>query len=235
MSDELIRAELFSAERLEQHAQSLAAAQPVVEPQSSEGGGSLARRLRDNSRLLVDAHQMLGRSAAHGQPMTPAAEWLVDNYHVIHAQVRQIRDDLPPGYYRQLPKLAAGPFAGFPRVLGIAWAFVAHTDSRFDPETTVPFVRAYQRVQPLTIGELWAMRDHAAHRAGRKSAPRRESIVENRAARAPRRHDRRRDPRHRTGRSRADAGGRASRFRRGRCIRPSPCNWCSACATRTRR
>ena len=61
---------------------------------------------------------------------------------------------MPPGYYRQLPKLAAGPFAGYPRVFGIAWAFVAHTDSRFDFEMLVRFVRAYQEVQPLTIGEL---------------------------------------------------------------------------------
>jgi cyclic beta-1,2-glucan synthetase len=42
-------------------------------------------------------------------------------------------------------------------VLGVAWAFVAHTDSRFDPESLRSFVRAYQRVQPLTIGELWAV------------------------------------------------------------------------------
>src|SRR5204863_2126594 len=67
------------------------------------------------------------------------------------------RDDLPAGFYRQLPKLAEGPLAGYPRVYGIASAFVAHTDSRFDPETLRRFVRAYQRVQPLTIGELWAV------------------------------------------------------------------------------
>jgi cyclic beta-1,2-glucan synthetase len=68
-----------------------------------------------------------------------------------------IRDDLPGGYYRQLPKLAEGPLEGYPRVFGLAWAFVAHTDSRFDPQTLCRFVRAYQRVQPLTIGELWAV------------------------------------------------------------------------------
>ena len=69
----------------------------------------------------------------------------------------EIREDLPPGYYRQLPKLAGGPLRGYPRVFGLAWAFVAHTDSRFDPEALRRFVRAYQRVQPLTIGELWAV------------------------------------------------------------------------------
>jgi cyclic beta-1,2-glucan synthetase len=87
----------------------------------------------------------------------PAAEWLLDNYHLVEAQIREIRDDLPVGYYRQLPKLAEGPFAGYPRVFGLAWAFVAHTDSHFDPAALRRFIAAYQRVQPLTIGELWAV------------------------------------------------------------------------------
>ena len=72
-------------------------------------------------------------------------------------QIREIRSALPPGYYRQLPKLVDGPFAGYPRVFGVAWAFVAHTDSRFDPEMLCRFLGAYQGVQPLTIGELWAV------------------------------------------------------------------------------
>ena len=69
--------------------------------------------------------------------ITPAAEWLVDNFHVVEEQIREIRDDLPRGFYRQLPKLADGPLQGYPRVFGIAWAFVAHTDSRFDPQMLV--------------------------------------------------------------------------------------------------
>ena len=96
-------------------------------------------------------------AADEGRAVTPAAEWLLDNYHLVEQQVREVRADLPPGYYRQLPKLSDGPLAGYPRVFGLAWAFVAHTDSRFDPETLTRFVRAYQNVQPLTIGELWAV------------------------------------------------------------------------------
>jgi cyclic beta-1,2-glucan synthetase len=42
-------------------------------------------------------------------------------------------------------------------VFGLAWALVEHTDSRFDKQMLVRFVDAYQRVQPLTIGELWAV------------------------------------------------------------------------------
>ena len=92
-----------------------------------------------------------------GGTVTPAGEWLLDNFPLVEEHIREIRDDLPPGYYRQLPKLDTGPFAAYPRVLGIAWGYVAHTDSRFDPETLRRFVRAYQKVQPLTVGELWAI------------------------------------------------------------------------------
>ncbi|HSJ98083.1 MAG TPA: glycosyl transferase, partial [Myxococcota bacterium] len=150
-----MRAELFSIERLEQHAESLAAAQRVT-PRPTRGR-PLARRLRDNGRVLLAAYRAIGDAVREQRAITPAAEWLVDNFHVAEEQIREIRDDLPRGFYRLLPKLADGPLAGTPRVFGLAWAFVAHTDSRFDPEALRRFVRAYQRVQPLTIGELWAV------------------------------------------------------------------------------
>ena len=154
-NEELIREELFSAERLEQHAESLALAQRVaVSPLTTH---SLSRRLADNGRVLLHAYHAIASVIDQGYPITPAAEWLVDNFHVVEDQIREIRSDLPAGYYRQLPKLADGPFAGYPRVFGLAWAFVAHTDSRFDPDLLCRFVRAYQRVQPLTIGELWGV------------------------------------------------------------------------------
>jgi cyclic beta-1,2-glucan synthetase len=100
---------------------------------------------------------MIARGMGERRAITPAAEWLVDNYYLVERQVREIRSALPAGYYRQLPKLADGPLMGYPRVFGLAWAFVAHTDSHFDAEMLHRFVRAYQNVQPLTIGELWAV------------------------------------------------------------------------------
>jgi cyclic beta-1,2-glucan synthetase len=154
--DELICAELFSVERLEQHAESLAAAQHVSESKRARGR-SLASRLRDNSRVLLDAYRSIAASDTDERAISPAAEWLVDNFHVVEEQIREIRDDLPRGFYRELPKLADGPLAGYPRVYGVAWAVVAHTDSRFDPQLLRAFLLAYQRVQPLTIGELWAV------------------------------------------------------------------------------
>ncbi|TLY74763.1 MAG: glycosyl transferase, partial [Gammaproteobacteria bacterium] len=154
-SGEVLRAELFSIERLEQHAASLAAAQQVTRRRTARR--SLSVRLRDNESALLAAYRAIIAAVAEGRAITPAAEWLIDNYHLVEDQIREVRQDLPPAFYRLLPKLASGPFNGYPRVFGLAWAFVAHTDSRFDPETLRQFVRAYQRVQPLTIGELWAV------------------------------------------------------------------------------
>ena len=150
-----IREELFSVERLEEHARSLATAQAVT-PMPNKGR-SLAGRLAENEAALLDAYRTMTAVIDEGRVITPAADWLIDNYHLIERQIRQIRTDLPPGYYRQLPKLAIGPFAGYPRVFGMVWAFVAHTDSCFDSEILRRYVRAYQEVQPLTIGELWAV------------------------------------------------------------------------------
>ena len=150
-----IREELFSVERLEAHACSLAAAQAVA-PQVTRGR-SLSPRLADNRDVLLSAYRSIVVAVEENRAITPAAEWLIDNYHVVEKQLLQISTDLPPGYYRQLPKLLTGPFAGYPRVFGIAWAFVAHTDSSFESDMFVSYINAYQDVQPLTIGELWAV------------------------------------------------------------------------------
>ena len=153
--EEPIRSELFSLERLEQHAESLAAAQGIEK--ETRRGRLLIPRVIDNGRVLLESYRAIARAIQEEHAITPAAEWLVDNFHIVDEQLREIQDDLPPGYYRKLPKLASGHLQGYPRVFGVAWAFVAHTDSRFDPEALSRFVTAYQRVQPLTIGELWAV------------------------------------------------------------------------------
>ena len=151
-----VRADLFGAERLEHHAQTLAAAQNVVTGDTRRVP-RLDGRVKDNAAVLLGAYQTCAQALHAGQTITPAAEWLLDNFHLVEEQLRQIHDDLPPGYYRQLPKLADGPFAGYPRVLGLAWAYVAHTDSLISGAVLSRYVRAYQQVQPLMIGELWAV------------------------------------------------------------------------------
>ena len=150
-----VRDELFGADRLDEHARSLAAAQSVTKSRVRDR--RLADRLAANAAFLLEANRALAKSAEDGHHATPAAEWLADNYHLVDMQIREIGIDLPPGFYAQLPKLAAGPHAGLPRVFGAMWSLVAHTDSHVAFETLHRYLVAYQSVQPLTIGELWAV------------------------------------------------------------------------------
>ncbi|HEY3122888.1 MAG TPA: glycosyl transferase, partial [Thermoanaerobaculia bacterium] len=152
---EPIRGELFSTERLEQFAEALAAEHAVYP--GIRRGRPLLPRLQENGRVLLSSYRAIASAIREERTISPAAEWLVDNFHIVEDQLREIREDLPPGFYRELPKLARGPLKGYPRVYGLAWSFVEHTDSRFDPETLRRFVRAYQHTRLLTIGELWAI------------------------------------------------------------------------------
>lgn len=149
-----IREELYSVERLEIYAESLAKAdklssrrQPVI----------LLPRLEENGRKLVEVYQELAQSLREEHMITPAAEWLVDNFHLVEEQVREIREDLPKSYYRELPKLAEGPLKNYPRIYALSLALISHTDSHLDTETLRRFIMAYQRVSSLAIGELWAI------------------------------------------------------------------------------
>ena len=182
MREEPIRAEIFGIERLEQHAESLAAAQRATEKPSK--GLSLLARVDDNARVLVAAYRDIAETVRERKEITPAAEWLLDNFHVVDEQIRDIRDHLPKGYYRLLPKIAEGHLAGHPRVYGLAWAYVAHTDSRLQMETLQRFVRAYQRVQPLTIGEGWAIAIHLRVALVENLRRLAQLIVQSRQARA---------------------------------------------------
>ncbi|HEX5671181.1 MAG TPA: hypothetical protein VFY46_00500, partial [Acidimicrobiia bacterium] len=153
--DEPIRAELFSLERLEQHARSLAETQKLSQKQGRLR--LISKRLSENGEVLLASYRELAKAIREEALLTPAAEWLVDNFHLVERQLREIRDNLPPSYYHELPKVEGGHLTGYPRIYEIAWAFVAHLDSRFDAEGLRRFVAAYQEVKPLTIGELWAL------------------------------------------------------------------------------
>src|SRR6266550_5726375 len=150
-----IRDELYSIERLEQFAVTLAAEHKIAE--KPRRVNLLLPRLEENSRALVAAYGALAESIRREHVISPAAEWLVDNFHIVEDQVREIREDLPKSYYRELPKLADGPFRNYPRIYAFAVALIAHTDSHLDTETLRRFINAYQKVSPLSIGELWAV------------------------------------------------------------------------------
>src|SRR5476651_206182 len=149
------RSEIFGPERFAQHGRSLG--ETHTARFAASGSTAFFPRLRDNIRILREAHHYIGRQATTGYDVSPAAEWLLDNFHLIEAQLREINDGLPRRYFRNLPVLQDEPLVGLPRVYGVAWAFVAHTDSAFDEDLLVHFLRAYQETRELTLGELWAL------------------------------------------------------------------------------
>ncbi|HEX6284240.1 MAG TPA: hypothetical protein VFZ71_05170, partial [Pyrinomonadaceae bacterium] len=146
--------EFYSVERLEQYAQTLAAQHKTV---LKKGRAQLLPRLDDNGRKLEAAYKALVEALRNGRAISPAAEWLVDNYHIVEEQLREIRQDLPKSYYHELPKLADGELQDYPRIYAVALALITHTDSRLDTSTLRRFIAAYQTVAPLSIGELWAV------------------------------------------------------------------------------
>lgn len=150
-----IRGEILGPERLRQHA-ALMGRRDRVDPHRRRGV-RLLERLDDNGRILRKAYRDLAGAVRRDEAVSPAAEWLLDNFHVVEDQVRQARESLPEGYQRRLPRLIRGDLWGYPRVYGLARDYVAHTDSRFDPATLELFVEAYQAEVPLTIGEVWAV------------------------------------------------------------------------------
>jgi len=149
-----LRAELFNAEQMEEHGPDLARFHQIA---TGKGNNRLLARLDDNESLLVDTCVHLSTAIREGRRVTPASEWLLDNFYLIDEHVRTARRHFPKGYSWQLPRLANGVSAGLPRIYDIALNAISHGDGRFDQESLHRFVAAYQRVAPLSIGELWAI------------------------------------------------------------------------------
>jgi cyclic beta-1,2-glucan synthetase len=150
---ELLRSELFSIEQLKRHAVTLAG-QHRIDPRP--GPDKLLPRLADNARVLLAAYDVVTAAASQGQRIVPAEAWLLDNFYLIEQQIGLARRHLPRGYSRQLPQLADGMSAGFPRIYDLALELISHMDGRVDSDNATQFVAAYQTAKPLKLGELWA-------------------------------------------------------------------------------
>jgi len=151
--DAPLRAELLSADQMEQHGRSLAAAHLW---ELTSAPDRLLPRLADNRRTLAAVCNLLCEEQAPRRRSTPAGEWLVDNQYLLQEETRSAARLLPTGYSRELPRLRSGPGAGLPRVYDLAVQSVSHGDGRLELASLTGFVAAYQSVQPLLLGELWA-------------------------------------------------------------------------------
>ena len=149
-----VRAVLFGLARFEQHGRSLAQAQAI---QGTAGASQFFPRLDDNAAMLQQTRRLIEKRHRDFRHLGAAGKWLLDNAALIDEQTHQVRRDLPRGFFRLLPRLRDEPLAGLPRIYGIAWAWVAHTDGGFDTDLLGAYLRAYQEQRPLSLAELWAL------------------------------------------------------------------------------
>ncbi|MBE7499254.1 MAG: hypothetical protein HS113_02885 [Verrucomicrobiales bacterium] len=148
-----MRAELFTVEQLGRHARALAATHQLV---AQPGPSRLLARLDENEQLLRNYNRDT-LAVDQRRRVTPAAEWLLDNFYLIEEQIQMARRHLPRGYSRELPQLAHGPSAGLPRVYDLVLELIPHVDAQIDAGPLRAFVDAYQAVGSLKLGELWAI------------------------------------------------------------------------------
>ncbi|WP_079217757.1 GH36-type glycosyl hydrolase domain-containing protein [Herbaspirillum robiniae] len=139
---------------MEHHGQVLARAHAVSSEQHAD---RLLSRLSENQGVIVSTCALLTDAIKQGRQVTPASEWLLDNYYLIEEQIRTAKRHLPKHYSKALPQLKNGHRDGIPRVYDIALETIAHGDGRVDPESLSRFVASYQKVTTLNLGELWAI------------------------------------------------------------------------------
>ena len=151
-----IRGELLGPQQLAERAKEVAAAERLVPGRKGLPRTRLLARLEETRKILEDAHERLG-AVDRDVDLGPAGDWFLDNYHVVREHIREVRDGLPKSYYRELPELATGQLAGYPRVYELAITLISHTEGRADLGNVDLFVGAFQEVAPLSIGELWAI------------------------------------------------------------------------------
>jgi cellobiose phosphorylase len=149
------QAELLGVELLEEQARRLAA-HLTVDMRRARRPRKHLRRLVEHSDALRKVYTALADDVRGGEPPSPAAEWLLDNFFVVTAASRDVWHDLPAEFVRKLPRVASDDYAGQPRVYALASELIRLSALRLDAHRLQRFIAAFQSISPLTMGELWA-------------------------------------------------------------------------------
>ncbi len=151
---EPFRSDLFNSDQMELHAEVVAEVHKIQKGRTAD---KLLRRLDENGKFLLEVRNLLVENIQNDQPITPAAEWLLDNFYLIEEQIVIARKHLPKGYSEALPYLSDGNSAGMPRVYDIVLEIISHSDGRVDIKSLSSFIASYQNHKTLSLGELWAI------------------------------------------------------------------------------
>jgi cyclic beta-1,2-glucan glucanotransferase len=116
----------------------------------------LLNRLAANEGVLVGVRDLLTKAVQSDLRITPAGEWLLDNFYLIEEQIRTAKRHLPKGYSRELPRLLNGHRLGFHGCMTLRWRRSRTATDGWIRKVS-RFVAAYQTVTALKLGELWAI------------------------------------------------------------------------------
>ena len=154
LNEEPMREELFSSDQMEDLGKTLATRHQVS---TNPGKDHLLRRLADNEDTLQEVRKLLTDSIKKNYQVTPAGEWLIDNFYLIEEHIRIAKTHFPKNYSEDLPQLLNGTSAGVTRSYDIVLQIISHSDGRIDIESLGYFIKAYQTITHLKLGELWSI------------------------------------------------------------------------------
>ncbi|MDP4285550.1 MAG: glucoamylase family protein [Bacteroidota bacterium] len=154
LNEEPLREELFSSEQMERFGKTLASRHKLSTKPAKD---HLLKRLADNETTLQEVRKLLTDSIKRKYQVTPAGEWLIDNFYLVEEHIRIAKTHFPKNYSEDLPQLLDGNSSGLTRSYDIVLQIISHSDGRIDMESLGNFVKAYQTVTPLKLGELWSI------------------------------------------------------------------------------
>lgn len=152
--EEPLRAQLFSSDQMESFGKTLAEMHKLSTKPAED---YLLRRLADNEEHLTEVRKLITDSIEKKYQITPAGEWLIDNFYLIEEHIRIAKTHFPKNYNEDLPQLLDDASFGLTRIYDIVLQIISHSDGKIDMESLSSFVKAYQTVTNLQLGELWAI------------------------------------------------------------------------------
>lgn len=120
----------------------------------------LLRRLPEQAELLNDSHKAYAGASQGELAFSAAAEWMLDNFYVVQQVIRQVEKDFTPDFYDDLPKLTgdeADDLYHYPRIYTLTRRYILQQQCQVEQASLHQFLRAYQTITPLTMGEIWAL------------------------------------------------------------------------------
>jgi len=126
-------------------------------PSAQKRKANLLENLKTWELVLGKANAAFKSAPSKSLAISRAGEWMQDNFYVVKQTFRQVEEDLPTNFLSQLPRLPGTAQQTHTRIFALAWEWIGYCHGQLDLTQAAGFVRDYQQVTPLTIGELWAL------------------------------------------------------------------------------